>query len=324
MTFESPMFLWLFLIYVPLIVWYIKKHRTSSATLEISSVESLSRMPKSYKEYLVHLLFVLRLLTIGAIIICLCRPQTPDSQQKSRIEGTDIVISMDISGSMLSQDFSPNRFEAAKKVATKFINGRQNDNIGLVVFAGESFSLMPLTNDRAALINTVTNIRMDMLTDGTAVGDGLVSAINRVSSGKAKSKSIILLTDGTNNAGDVPPQTAAKIAKQKGVRVYTIGVGTNGVIQIPDPFGFMTQMETKIDEQSLTNIAQQTGGQYFRAYDEDMLDDIFNEIDKLEKTKLDVQQYTQTDEDYMRWAWLALILFVIEIVLRYTVLRRIP
>ena len=324
MKFQTPEFLWLFILYVPLIIWYIKKQRNAAPSLEMSSLQVFKGVRRSYKEVLLHGLFVLRLLSIGLIIICLCRPQTHNSSQKSQIEGTDIVLSIDISGSMLSQDFKPNRFEAAKKVATKFVNARENDNIGLVVFAGESFSLMPLTNDRAALINTINTIDMNMLSDGTAVGDGLVSAINRVSSGKAKSKSIILLTDGTNNAGDVPPQTATKIAKQKGVRVYTIGVGTNGVINVPDPFGFVTQMETKIDENSLTNIAQQTGGQYFRAYDEDMLEQIFEEIDKLEKTKLDVQQYTQTDEDYMKWAWLALILFMLEVVLRYTILRRIP
>lgn len=324
MKFQTPEFLWLFILYVPLILWYIKKQRNAAPSLEMSSLQVFKGVRRSYKEILLHGLFVLRLLSIGLIIICLCRPQTHDSSQKSQIEGTDIVLSIDISGSMLSQDFKPNRFEAAKKVATKFVNARENDNIGLVVFAGESFSLMPLTNDRAALINTINTIDMDMLSDGTAVGDGLVSAINRVSSGKAKSKSIILLTDGTNNAGDVPPQTATKIAKQKGVRVYTIGVGTNGVINVPDPFGFVTQMETKIDENSLTNIAQQTGGQYFRAYDEGMLEQIFEEIDKLEKTKLDVQQYTQTDEDYMKWAWIALILFILEVVLRYTILRRIP
>ena len=324
MIFQTPEFLWLFILYVPLIVWYIKKQRNAAPSLEMSSLQVFKGVRRSYKEVFLHGLFVLRLLSIGLIIICLCRPQTHDSSQRSQIEGTDIVLSIDISGSMLSQDFKPNRFEAAKKVATKFVNARENDNRGVVVFAGESFSLMPLTNDRAALINTINTIDMDMLSDGTAVGDGLVSAINRVSSGKAKSKSIILLTDGTNNAGDVPPQTATKIAKQKGVRVYTIGVGTNGVINVPDPFGFITQMETKIDENSLTNIAQQTGGKYFRAYDEDMLEQIFEEIDKLEKTKLDVQQYTQTDEDYMKWAWLALILFMIEVVLRYTILRRIP
>lgn len=324
MSLQSPGFLWLFLIYVPLIVWYVMKHRNANPSLEISSAKAFEKLAPSPKVLILHTLFVLRLLAIGALIICLCRPQTHDSRQKSQIEGTDIVLSIDISGSMLSRDFKPNRFEAAKKVATKFVNARQNDNMGIVVFAGESFSLMPLTNNRAALINTINTIDMGMLSDGTAVGDGLVSAINRVSSGKAKSKSIILLTDGTSNAGDVPPQTAAKIAKQKGVRVYTIGVGTNGMVSVPDPFGFVTQIETKIDEASLKSIARQTGGEYFRALDENMLNDIFDEIDKLEKTKLDVQQYTQTDEDFMRWAWAAMILFMMELIMRYAVLRRIP
>lgn len=324
MMFESPEYFWLFLIYIPLIIWYIKKYKNDNPSLEISSTRAFDGIKMSSKVVLLHCLFVLRLLAIGAIIVCLCRPQTHNSSRTSQIEGIDIVLSIDISASMLTQDFKPNRFEASKKVATKFVNSRQNDNIGLVVFAGESFSLLPLTNDRAALINTINNINMNMLSDGTAVGDGLVSAINRVMSGKAKSKSIILLTDGTNNAGDVPPPTAAKIAKQKGIRVYTIGVGTNGVVSVPDPFGFITQIETKIDEQSLRDIANQTGGKYFRALDENMLNDIFNEIDKLEKTKLDVQQYTITDENFMMWAWIALFIITVEILLRHTILRRIP
>ncbi len=324
MMLAKPVFLWLFFIYVPLIYWYIKKYKTSNPTLTISTIVSISSIKSSPKIILYHINFLVRLLAIGALIIALCRPQTHDRHSKSMIEGTDIVIAMDISGSMLTTDFKPNRFEAAKSVATQFVNARQNDNIGLVIFAGESFSLMPLTNDRAAVINSINNIEMSMLSDGTAVGDGLTSAINRVISGKAKSKSIILLTDGTNNAGDVPPPTAAQIAKQKGIRVYTIGIGTNGVVSLVDPFGFTTQVETKIDEASLMNIAESTGGKYFRAKDEHVLREVFEEIDKLEKTKLDVQQYTQTEENFMLWVWIALILFSIELIVRYTILRRIP
>ncbi len=197
--------------------------------------------------------------------------------------------------------------------------------MGLVVFAGESLSLMPLTNDRAALINAIKQIEMGELNDGTAIGDGLVSAINRITSGKAKSKSIILLTDGTNNAGDVPPSTAAQIAKQKGIKIYTIGVGTNGTIQITDPYGFSTTtLETKIDEQSLKEIAEATKGKYFRATDEKMLSRVFDEIDSLEKTVLDVDKFTLTDENFMPWVMLSLCAFCAYLLLRYTVLRRIP
>lgn len=272
-----------------------------------------------------HLCFVLQLVAIGGLIVALCRPQTHDHRRTSRIEGTDIVLALDISGSMSAQDFSPSRFVAAKDVATKFVNQRANDNIGLVVFAGESLSLMPLTNDRSALINAISQVEMGDLNDGTAIGDGLTSAINRVASGKAKSKSIILLTDGTNNAGDVPPSTAAQIAKQKGIKVYTIGVGTNGSIQITDPYGFSTTtMETKIDEQSLKSIASLTGGKYFRAKDEKMLKAVFEEIDRLEKTVLDVDRFTLTDENFMPWVLLSLCAFCAFLLLRYTVLRRIP
>lgn len=324
MMFDRPEYLWLLLILLPIIAWYVYKYKKANPSLEISSITALERISTSYKVVFMHISFVLRMCALAALIIALCRPQTHNSHRESQIEGTDIILAMDISGSMLSEDFKPNRFEAAKTVATQFVNARENDNIGLVIFAGESFSLMPLTNDRAAVINAIKNIDMSMLSDGTAVGDGLTSAINRISSGKAKSKSIILLTDGTNNSGDVPPPTAAQIAKQKGIRVYTIGIGTNGVVSVVDPYGFTTQVETKIDEESLKNIAQATGGKYFRAKDEHVLSDVFDEIDKLEKTKLDVQQYTRTEEDFMVWVLTAMILFVAELLLRYIILRRIP
>lgn len=226
---------------------------------------------------------------------------------------------------MASKDFEPSRFQAAKDVAVKFVNQRSNDNMGLVVFAGESLSLMPLTYDRAALINAIQSVEMGDLTDGTAIGDGLASAINRLVSGKAKSKSVILLTDGTNNAGEVPPITAARIAKQKGIKVYTIGVGTDGSIQITDPYGFSTTtLETKIDENSLKQIAAETGGKFFRAKDEKMLQNVFKEIDSLEKTKLDVENYTRTDEAFFPWVLAALCCYGLSMLLRYTVLRRIP
>ncbi len=325
MMLKHPALLWLFLIYIPLIGWYIWKHRNANPSMGISTVAPFAKLPVSWKVWAMHVVFALQLVAIGALIVALARPQTHDHLRTSRIEGTDIVLALDISGSMTAKDFEPSRFAAAKDVATKFVNMRENDNMGLVVFAGESLSLMPLTNDRAALMNAIRQVEMGQLTDGTAIGDGLTSAINRIASGKAKSKSIVLLTDGTNNAGDVPPSTAAQIAKQKGIKVYTIGVGTNGSIQITDPYGFSTTtMETKIDEQSLRQIADLTGGKYFRATDEEMLNDVFEEIDRLEKTVLDVDRFTLTDENFMPWLLVALCAMCASLLMRYTVLRRIP
>lgn len=325
MMLKYPALLWLFLIFIPLIAWYIWKHRNSNPSIGISTATPIEKLPISWKVIAMHVCFGLQLVAIGALIVALARPQTHDHLRTSRIEGTDIVLALDISGSMTARDFEPSRFAAAKDVATKFVNQRTNDNIGLVVFAGESLSLMPLTNDRAALINAIRQVEMGELNDGTAIGDGLTSAINRIASGKAKSKSIILLTDGTNNAGDVPPSTAAQIAKQKGIKVYTIGVGTNGTIQITDPYGFSsTTMETKIDEQSLKQIASVTGGKFFRATDEKMLRDVFEEIDSLEKTVLDVDKFTLTDENFMPWILVAICAMCACLLMRYTLLRRIP
>lgn len=323
--FKHPGLLWLLLILIPLIAWYVWKHRNANPSLGISTVSPVVKLPVSWKTIAMHVAFGLQLLSIAALIVALARPQTHDHLRTSRIEGTDIILALDISGSMSARDFKPSRFAAAKDVASKFVSQRTNDNMGLVVFAGESLSLMPLTTDRAALINAIDQVEMGDLNDGTAIGDGLTSAINRIASGKAKSKSIILLTDGTNNAGDVPPSTAAQIARQKGIKVYTIGVGTNGTIQITDPYGFSTTtMETKIDEQSLKQIANQTGGKFFRATDERMLRDVFEEIDSLEKTVLDVDRFTVTDENFMPWVTLSLCLLCLYLLMRYTLLRRIP
>lgn len=323
--FKHPAILFLLLIIIPLTVWYIMKWRKSSASIGVSTTAAFSHVGVSWKIVLMHICFALQMLVIAALIVALARPQTHDSKNSSKIEGTDIVLALDISSSMLATDLQPTRFDAAKDVAQKFVSQRTDDNIGLVVFSGESLSLMPLTNDKASVINALSEVKTGMLNDGTAIGDGLSSAINRLTSGKAKSKSIILLTDGTNNAGDVAPSTAAQIAKQNGIKIYTIGVGTNGSIKITDPYGFSTTtMETKIDESALKNIANITKGKYFRATDSRMLRDIFNEIDSLEKTTLDVNKITQTEENFMPWVMLAFCVLALQLLIRYTLSRRIP
>lgn len=322
---KYPGFLFLFLLYIPLIVWYVMKWRGANPSVGMSSTAAFKGKQASFKVALMHFCFALQLVAIGGLIVALCRPQTHDSLRTSNVEGTDIVLALDISSSMLATDLQPNRFDAAKSVAQKFVGQRTNDNIGLVVFSGESLSLMPLTNDKSALVNAIAEVKAGMLNDGTAIGDGITSAINRLVSGQAKSKSIILLTDGTNNAGDVAPSTAANIARQKGIKIYTIGVGTNGSVTITDPYGFSsTTMETKIDEAALKNIAKTTGGKYFRATDSRMLREVFDEIDSLEKTRLNVNKYTQTEENFMPWIMLSLCALALMMLLRYTVLRRIP
>lgn len=320
-----PWRLLLLLLLVPLIAWYIWKWKNSNPSLAISTVSSIRKYGSCLKVWLMHFCFILQLVALSALIVALARPQTHNALQSSNIEGTDIVIALDISSSMLATDLQPNRIQSAKDVASKFVSNRPNDNIGLVVFSGESLSLMPLTTDKAALINAISTTKTGDLNDGTAIGDGLASSINRLVSGQAKSKSIILLTDGTNNAGDVAPSTAAQIAKQKGIRVYAIGVGTNGSIRITDPYGFSsTTMETKIDEQALKNIANTTGGKYFRATDSRTLRQVFDEIDSLEKSRIKVNNFTQTEENFTPWILIALCAYAAFLMLRYTFLRRIP
>lgn len=325
MSLLHPGLLFLFLIFIPLIAWYVLKWRNANPSIGVSSVKAVSVRPARFKVMLMHLCFALQLVAIGGLIVALARPQKHDSLSSSNVEGTDIVIALDISSSMLATDLQPTRMQAAKEVAQKFVNQRPDDNIGLVVFSGESLSLMPLTGDKAAVINAIANVRTGELNDGTAIGDGITSAINRLISGQAKSKSIILLTDGTNNAGDVAPSTAAQIARQKGIKIYTIGVGTNGSIRITDPYGFSsTTMETKIDEDVLKSIASSTQGKYFRATDSRMLREVFDEIDHLEKTRLEVNNMTRTEEDFMPWILLSLCAFSLYLLIRYTILRRIP
>lgn len=328
MLLAHPAYLWLFLLFIPLIAWYVWKRRNLHASLEVSTIAPVARLPRSWKEYLSHLLFIMQLGVIGCIIVILARPQTRDSWHTSSVEGTDIVLALDISTSMLARDFNPDRFEAAKEVASKFVAGREGDNIGVVIFAAESFTAIPMTTDRSVIANYINDIRMGMLQDGTAIGDGLATSINRIKDGKAKSKSIILLTDGSNNTGNVAPQTAAEIARQMGIKVYTIGIGTNGTAPYPQEnmFGRIeyVNLPVVIDETTLRNIAETTGGKYFRATGNNVLSEIFAEIDRLEKTKMDLRNFTSTEDDYMPWAIAALALFGMILLLRYTVLRTIP
>lgn len=285
-------------------------------------------MPTSWKQYLRHFLFVLRLGAIGCLIIVLARPQNSDKWSSSTTEGTDIVLALDISSSMYARDFQPNRFESAKAVASQFIQGRESDNIGLVLFAGESLTGMPMTVDRAQLLGYLDGVQIGMLEDGTAIGDGIATSLNRLKEGKAKSKSIILLTDGSNNTGVVAPVTASEVAKELGVKIYTIGVGTNGTAPYPTRTLTgrieFTPQPVVIDEATLKAVAEATGGKYFRATNKRVLEEVFAEIDALEKTQMDVRHFSHTEDNYMLWAWLALGFFLLEVILRYTVMRSIP
>lgn len=329
MKLANPHYLWLFLIFIPVIYWYVRKQRVSEPTVKVSTLMPFVKLGTSWKAYLRHVLFAMRLMALGCLIIILCRPQTFDRWSTSETEGTDIVIALDISTSMLARDFKPDRFEAAKDVASQFISGRESDNIGMVIFAGESFTLVPMTTDRTVLLNYVQDITMGMIEDGTAIGDGIATAINRIKNGKAKSKSIILLTDGSNNTGVVAPLTAAEIAKNLGIKIYTIGVGSNGEALYPAGINFYGKMEYQkmpvvIDENTLRSVASMTGGKYYRATSKTVLKEIFHDIDQLEKTELDVKNYSHTEDDYMKWAVLLMILVGLEVLLRYTVLRHIP
>lgn len=328
MHFMHPGLLWLLLLIIPLTVWHVLKDHKSDPSLRLPTTQAFDTMPRSWKEWMRHVLFAIEMLALACLVIILARPQSSNSWSKTDIEGTDIVLSLDVSGSMLARDFSPNRLEAAKDVATKFVSNRTSDNIGLVVFAGEAFTQVPMTNDIATLVNHIGELQIGMLEDGTAVGDGLATAINRIKDGKAKSKSIILLTDGSNNTGVVGPLTAAKIAAKYGIKVYAIGVGTMGEAPYPtmDFAGNITytRQKVEIDEKSLQEIARTTGGKYFRATSKSVLKDIFSEIDTLEKTRMDVQRHSQMDDNYQPWALALLLLLTLCALIRYTVLRAIP
>jgi len=330
MTLAHPHLLWLLLLLVPLAVWYVLRGRHDSApTISMSTTRQFDGMATSWKVWLQHLVFAAKLGALACLIVILCRPQRSDSWSSSDVEGTDIVLALDVSTSMLARDFSPNRFEAAKDVAVKFVSGREHDNIGLVLFAGESFTQVPMTMNTAALMNALKQTEIGALEDGTAIGDGIATAINRIRDGKAKSKSIILLTDGSNNTGVVSPSTAAEIAKKLGIKIYTIGIGRNGTAPFPVAIDYAgnyqyQNMPVVIDEATLRQVARSTGGKYFRATGNSVLREVFAEIDKLEKTHLDVQRYTHTEDHYEPWALALLALVLLVIVCEYTVLRHTP
>lgn len=327
MTFNNPEYLFFLLVLIPVVFWYIKEMHHSDASLQISSHRNLQMKQKTLKIKLLHVPFVLRCLAITMVVIALARPQASNSWRTESTEGIDIMLTLDISGTMMAEDLKPNRLEASKAVASEFILSRPNDNIGLVVFAGESFTQCPLTTDHAVLINLFNGVNYGLIEDGTAIGLGLANAVNRIKDSKARSKVIILLTDGSNNRGDIAPITAAEIAQSFGIRVYAIGVGSYGKVNIPvqTPMGLQYQlMDSEFDEKSLQNIATMTGGQYFRATNNNKLRSIYQEIDQMEKTKIDVREYNKKNEEFYIFAIVALLLLVAEVLLRNTVLKRIP
>ncbi|MDR1676394.1 MAG: VWA domain-containing protein [Tannerella sp.] len=328
MIFANPAYLYLLLLLVPLLGWYIWKMRRNQASMQIPSSRAfVPARTNTWKVYLRHLPHVLRMAAIACLIVVLARPQSTDNWQNSTTEGIDIILAIDISTSMLAEDLKPNRLEASKNVAAAFINGRRNDNIGLVVFSGESFTQCPLTTDHAILLNLFKDIRSGMIEDGTAIGLGLANAVSRIKDSQAISKVIILLTDGSNNRGEIAPVTAAEIARTFGIRVYAIGVGTKGEAPYPfqTAFGVRYQnIPVDIDEPTLKQIAATTGGQYFRATDNTSLKAIYAEIDRMEKTKISVQEFSKKQEEYRNIALLVFALLLLEMLLRYTLFKKIP
>lgn len=328
MSFNNPEYLYLLFLLLPVLAWYIFKQYQADASLQISDLQKLVKSSEKIStKILFHTPFVLRFLAMTLLIIVVARPTLSNSVRNETTEGIDIVLAMDISGTMLAEDLRPNRLEAAKRVAIEFIVGRPNDNIGLVVFAGESFTQCPLTTDHAVLVNLFSGIRYGIIEDGTAIGMGLANAVSRIKDSNAKSKVVILLTDGSNNAGDIAPVTAAEIAKTFGVRVYTIGVGTRGMARYPvqTPVGIRYQdMPVDIDEDMLRQIATMTGGQYFRATDNENLKAIYTEIDQMEKTKIAVKEYKKKKEIYLPFAIIAFLLLVVEMILKNTILKKLP
>jgi Ca-activated chloride channel homolog len=325
--FKNPEFFW-FLIIVPILVtWFVWKYRHKLPEQKITSLEPLKNTPMPIKARLRHLLPVLRILAVILFIIALARPQTMFDKENVNTEGIDIVLALDVSSSMLARDFRPDRLEAAKKVAAEFVEGRPGDRIGLVTFSAESFTQCPITTDHSVLLNLINDIESGILQDGTAIGLGLATSIDRLRNSPGKSKVVILLTDGVNNSGFINPLTAAEIAKQFNVRVYTIGVGSMGTAPYPvqTPFGMQyQQMEVQIDEALLKQIAEMTGVKYYRATNNEKLKAIYTEIDQLEKSKVEITSYRKYTDKYLPFGIAGLILLALEFVLRTTVLKFFP
>ncbi|HEY6193098.1 MAG TPA: VWA domain-containing protein [Bacteroidota bacterium] len=327
MIFANPEYLALLALVPLMLVWYWSRQKHQLAELQVSTVKVFHAVPRTWRQRLRHALFALRLFALTFLIIALARPQTTDRGENVTTEGIDIVLTTDISGSMLAEDLKPNRIEAAKRVAADFIDGRPNDRIGLVIFSGESFTQCPLTLDHAVVINLLKEVKSGMVEDGTAIGMGLATAVSRLKESKAKSRVIILLTDGVNNRGFIDPTSAAGIAQSYGIRVYTIGVGTMGLAPYPvqTPFGVQYQnVPADVDEPLLQKIADECGGKYFRATDTRTLKDIYSEIDRLEKTKIEVTQFHRHREDFYQSAMLAGLLLILEVLFSQTIFRKIP
>lgn len=324
--FAYPLFFWLLLL-IPVMVWW--NYRTGrGSSVQVSSLQGLKGLPVSWKVRLRPLLPVLRIIAFTALVTALARPQTSNTSESIDSEGIDIVLSIDISGSMLAEDLRPNRMEAAKRTAMQFVDSRISDRVGLVIFSGESFTQCPITTDHAVLKQQIMQIRSGLLQDGTAIGMGLATGVDRLRSSKAKSKVIILLTDGVNNTGLVDPLTALEIAKAYKVKVYTIGVGTIGKAPFPTTMADgnvqMQMTDVQIDEPLMRKIASETGGKYFRATDNASLQNIYQEIDKLERTKVEITSYKRFTEHFFPFAMIALAALLLEVVLRYTLFKRLP
>jgi Ca-activated chloride channel family protein len=325
--FAAPKYFYLLLLIPFMIGWHWWKYKTKLTSMKVSTLAGFEGYKKTFRQYLEHLPFIFRILTIALLITCLARPQSASNSQNIATEGIDIMLAMDVSSSMLAEDFKPNRIEASKKVVMDFVQGRNNDRIGLVIFSGESFTQCPLTSDHSVLLNLLEGLQTGVLADGTAIGDGLATSVNHIKDSKAKSKVIILITDGVNNQGAIAPLTAAEIAKTFNIRVYTIGVGTIGVAPYPmqTPYGIQYQdMPVDLDEPMLKKIAAMADGKYFRATNNSKLNAIYKEIDRLEKTKIEVTEFRKHAEEFLPFALLAGLFLLLEILLRYTLLKSLP
>ncbi|MDP2059131.1 MAG: VWA domain-containing protein [Flavobacteriaceae bacterium] len=325
--FVNPEFFWLFLLLPVAIAWYVWQRKNQQASLHISNISGFVK-GTSWLAKIKPALFVLKLLALSCLIVAMARPRSVDVTSKVKTtKGIDIVMSIDISGSMLARDFRPNRLEALKRVASQFIKERPNDRIGLVVFAGESFTKTPVTSDKEIVLTALNDLTFDdRMQQGTAIGMGLSTAVNRVKDSKALSKVIILLTDGVNNAGFIDPRIASDMAAEFNIKTYTIGIGTNGTAPSPvaiDANGnFVYQnVPVEIDEVLLKEIADKTGGKYFRATDNKKLEEIYDEINKLEKTEIEEFKYYNYDEKFRKWVWIGGLLLLLELSLRWTVFK---